>query len=64
MSLMATQIRKENLLALYGILFQISSKGSFYMHHPIHSVVNTTAFYNTSCEELAGNETHSDASSS
>ena len=28
----------------HGLLFPISSKGSFYMHHPTHRMTHTTAF--------------------
>ena len=33
-----------NLLPLQGLFFLISSKGSFYMHHPTERTAHTTAF--------------------
>ena len=35
---------RGNPLPPHGLLFPISSKGSFYMHHPIDRIVHTTAF--------------------
>ena len=35
---------KGNLLLPHGLLFPISSKGSFYMHHPTDRKTHTTAF--------------------
>ena len=37
--------RRNSLLPLQGLLFQISSKGSFmYVHHPTDRITHTTAF--------------------
>ena len=35
---------KRNPLPPHGLLFPISSKGSFYMHHPTDRMTHTTAF--------------------
>ena len=35
---------KGNPLLPHGLLFPISSKGSFYMHHPTDRITHTTAF--------------------
>ena len=35
---------KENPPPLHGLLFPISSKGFFYMHHPTNKIAHTTAF--------------------
>ena len=35
---------KGNLLPPHGLLFPISSKGFFYMHHPTDRITHTTAF--------------------
>ena len=35
---------KGNLLPPHRLLFPISSKGSFYVHHPTDRIVHTTAF--------------------
>ena len=35
---------KENPLPPHRLLFPISSKGSFYMHHPTDRIAYTTAF--------------------
>ena len=35
---------KGNPLPPHGLLFPISSKGSFYMHHPTDRIAHTTAF--------------------
>ena len=35
---------RGNLLPPHGLLFPISSKGSFIMHHPIDRIVHTTVF--------------------
>ena len=36
--------RGNPLPPLHGLLFPISSKGSFYMHRPTYRIVHTTAF--------------------
>ena len=36
--------RGNTLPPLHGLLFPISSKGSFYMHHPTDRITHTTAF--------------------
>ena len=42
---MSTQIEKGNpLLQIHGLLFPISSKLSFYMHHPTDCIVHTMVF--------------------
>ena len=35
---------RGNLLPPHGLLFPISSKGSFFMHHPTDRIAHTTAF--------------------
>ena len=35
---------RGNPLPPHGLLFLISSKGFFYMHHPTHRIAHTTAF--------------------
>ena len=35
---------RGNPLPPHGLLFPISSKGSFYMHHPTDRITHTTAF--------------------
>ena len=35
---------KGNPLPPHGLLFPISSKGYFYMHHPTDRIIHTTAF--------------------
>ena len=35
---------RGNPLPPHGLLFPISNKGSFYMHHPTDRIVHTTAF--------------------
>ena len=35
---------RGNLLLPPGLLFQISSKASFYMYHPTDRIAHTTAF--------------------
>ena len=35
---------RGNPLPPHGLLFPISSKGSFYMHHPTDRIIHTTAF--------------------
>ena len=35
---------RENTLPPHGLLFLISSKGSFYMHHPTDRIAHTTSF--------------------
>ena len=35
---------RGNLLLPHGLLFPISSKGSFYMHHSTDGITHTTAF--------------------
>ena len=35
---------RGNPLPPHGLLFPISSKGSFYMHNPIDRIADTTAF--------------------
>ena len=35
---------RENRMSLHGLLFQISSKGSFILHHTIDRKTHTTAF--------------------
>ena len=35
---------RGNLLLPHGLLFLISSKGSFYMHHPTDMIAHTRAF--------------------
>ena len=38
------QIARGNLLPLHGLLFLISKKGSFHIHHPIDRITHTMAF--------------------
>ena len=45
--------RGNPLPPLYGLLFSISSKGVFYMHHPTDRITHTNLCY-TSREALAG----------
>ena len=35
---------RGNPLLPHGLLFLVSSTGSFYMHHPTHRIAHTTAF--------------------
>ena len=35
---------RRNLLLPHGLLFYISSKGVFYVHHPTDRIAHTTAF--------------------
>ena len=35
---------RGNLLQPHGLLFPISSKGSFFMHHPTDRITHNTAF--------------------
>ena len=37
--------RGNLLLPLHGLLFLISSKESFHMHHPIDRITHTIAFF-------------------
>ena len=39
-----SDIEKGNPLPPHRLLFPISSKGSFYMHHPTNRIAHTTAF--------------------
>ena len=39
-----TDSERGNPLLPHGLLFSISSKGSFYMHHPTDRIAHTTAF--------------------
>ena len=39
-----TQIAREEMLPPHGLLFAISSKGYFYMHHPIDRITHAMAF--------------------
>ena len=40
---------KGNLLPPHRLLLSISSKGSFYMHHPTDRITHTTAFVGVAC---------------
>ena len=39
-----SESERGNPLPPHGLLFPISSKGSFYMHHPTDRIAHTTAF--------------------
>ena len=45
---------KGNQLPPYGLLFPISSNGSFYMYHPTDRIAHTTAFVTPVFCALAG----------
>ena len=47
---------RGNPLPPHGLLFPINSKGSFYMHHPIHRLVHTTAFVTPVVEHWLGRD--------
>ena len=50
---------RGNLLpALHELLFQISSKGSFIMHHPTDRILHTTIFVTPAVEHLLKRETY------
>ena len=43
---------KKSLPPLHGLLFSISSKRSFYMHHPTDRTAHTTAYITPVVEHL------------
>ena len=45
-----------NPLLPHGLLFPISSKDSFYMHHPTDRIAHTTAFVKPVMEHLLERE--------
>ena len=45
---------RGNLLPPHGLLFLVSCKGFFYMHHPIDRIAHTTAFVTPVMEHWLG----------
>ena len=47
-----SDIERGNPLLPLGLLFPISSKGSFYMHHPTERIAHTMAYLSVGCSEI------------